>query len=114
MRGSSSDFNQINNHRRGRRGRRGTTNCFASASSASSAVQLVSTMKTFKNFIGGKWVEPSSGEFFENRNPANWDDVIGKFPLSNAQDVDCAVQSAQRGFEIWRATPAPARGDVLR
>src|SRR5216117_1415267 len=71
-------------------------------------------MKTFKNFIDGKWVEPSSGEFFENRNPASWDDVIGKFPLSNAQDVDCAVQSAQRGFEIWRATPAPARGDVLR
>jgi acyl-CoA reductase-like NAD-dependent aldehyde dehydrogenase len=71
-------------------------------------------MKTFKNFIGGSWVEPSSGDYFENRNPANWDDVIGKFPLSNAKDVDCAVQSAQRGFEIWRATPAPARGDVLR
>ncbi len=71
-------------------------------------------MKTFKNFISGKWVEPSSGDYFENRNPANWDDVIGKFPLSNAQDIGCAVQSAQRGFAIWRATPAPARGDVLR
>jgi alpha-ketoglutaric semialdehyde dehydrogenase len=71
-------------------------------------------MKTFKNFIGGRWQEPSSGEYFENRNPANWDDVIGKFPLSMAKDVDCAVMSAQRGFEIWRRTPAPARGDVLR
>ena len=71
-------------------------------------------MKTFKNFIGGKWQEPASGEYFENRNPANWDDVIGKFPLSDARDVDCAVQSAQRGFARWRATPAPARGDVLR
>jgi acyl-CoA reductase-like NAD-dependent aldehyde dehydrogenase len=71
-------------------------------------------MKTFKNFIGGNWVEPQSGDYFENRNPANWDDVVGKFPLSGAKDVDCAVQSAQRGFEIWRATPAPARGDVLR
>src|SRR4051794_38281084 len=71
-------------------------------------------MKTFKNFIAGKWVEPAGGEYFENRNPANWDDLIGKFPLSTAKDVDCAVQSAQRGFEIWRATPAPARGDVLR
>jgi alpha-ketoglutaric semialdehyde dehydrogenase len=71
-------------------------------------------MKTFKNFIGGNWVEPQSEDYFENRNPANWDDVIGKFPLSDAKDVDCAVQSAQRGFEIWRATPAPARGDVLR
>jgi alpha-ketoglutaric semialdehyde dehydrogenase len=71
-------------------------------------------MKTFKNFIAGKWQEPSSGEYFENRNPANWDDVIGKFPLSTAKDVDCAVMSAQRGFEVWRRTPAPARGDVLR
>src|SRR5688572_29081355 len=72
------------------------------------------SMKTFKNFIGGKWVTPSSGKYFDNRNPADWDDVIGQFPLSNAQDVDRAVQSAQRGFAIWRATPAPARGDVLK
>jgi alpha-ketoglutaric semialdehyde dehydrogenase len=71
-------------------------------------------MKTFKNFIAGKWVEPSGGEFFENRNPANWDDLIGKFPLSSAKDVDDAVRSAQKGFELWRKTPAPARGDVLR
>ena len=71
-------------------------------------------MKTFKNFIAGKWVEPTSGEYFENRNPADWSDVIGQFPLSTEKDVDCAVQSARRGFEIWRGTPAPARGDVLR
>ncbi len=25
---------------------------------------------TFKNFIGGQWVEPASGEYFDNRNPA--------------------------------------------
>ena len=71
-------------------------------------------MKTFKNFIAGKWAEPSSGEYFENRNPADWDDLIGKFPLSTAKDVDDAVLSAQKGFETWRKTPAPARGDVLR
>src|SRR5919108_8102 len=71
-------------------------------------------MKTFKNFIGGNWAEPSTAEYFENRNPADWDDVIGRFPLSDNRDVDCAVLSAKRGFEIWRRTPAPARGDVLR
>jgi alpha-ketoglutaric semialdehyde dehydrogenase len=71
-------------------------------------------MKTFKNFISSQWVEPCSGEYFENRNPADWDDLIGEFPLSNNIDVDRAVESAQRGFEIWRATPAPARGDVLK
>ncbi len=71
-------------------------------------------MKTFQNFIAGKWQAPSGGEYFENRNPANWGDVIGKFPLSTSKDVDDAVKSAKKGFEIWRATPAPARGDVLR
>jgi aldehyde dehydrogenase (NAD+) len=71
-------------------------------------------MKTFKNFIGGDWVPPLGGEYFENRNPADITDSIGRFPLSGAADVDRAVASAQRGFEIWRATPAPARGDVLR
>ncbi|HKG93898.1 MAG TPA: aldehyde dehydrogenase family protein [Gemmatimonadaceae bacterium] len=71
-------------------------------------------MKTFRNFIAGKWVEPSSGEYFENRNPAEPNDVVGRFPLSNRQDVDRAVASARRGFEQWRRTPAPARGDVLR
>ncbi|MBA3404200.1 MAG: aldehyde dehydrogenase family protein [Gemmatimonadaceae bacterium] len=71
-------------------------------------------MKLFNNFIGGAWVPPDSGEFFENRNPADRDDLIGRFPMSGPTDVDRAVKSAKRGFEQWRTTPAPARGDVLR
>ena len=70
--------------------------------------------KTFQNFIGGQWVAPASGEHFENRNPANQDDLIGLFPASGAEDVERAVASAVRGFERWKRTPAPARGDVLR
>jgi len=71
-------------------------------------------MKRFQNFVGGAWVAPASGEYFQNRNPADLSDLIGEFPLSGAEDVDRAVASAQRGFAIWRRTPAPARGDVLR
>jgi aldehyde dehydrogenase (NAD+) len=70
--------------------------------------------KTFKNFIGGRWVAPSTGKYFENRNPADTSDLIGRFPDSSAADVAEAVKSAKRGFELWRRTPAPARGDVLR
>ena len=68
----------------------------------------------FKNFIAGQWVVPSTGDYFENVNPADRADVIGRFPLSGHDDVERAVESAQRGFEIWRKTPAPLRGDVLR
>ncbi len=71
-------------------------------------------MKTFLNFIGGEWVPPVGGEYFENRNPARWSEVIGRFPDSDARDVERAVKSAQRGFEIWSETPAPIRGEVIR
>ena len=70
--------------------------------------------KTFRNFIGGSWTEPRNGAWFENRNPADSTDLIGRFPDSGAAEVSAAVKSARRGFEIWRRTPAPARGDVLR
>jgi len=67
----------------------------------------------FQNFIGGEWVAPSTGEYFENRNPADWNDVIGSFPRSGPEDVARAVASAQRGFARWSKTPAPVRGEVL-
>ncbi len=71
-------------------------------------------MKEFRNFIAGTWCPPDSGEYFENGNPADRNDLIGSFPLSGVSDVHRAVESAKRGFAIWRAIPAPARGDVLR
>lgn len=70
--------------------------------------------KTYQNFIGGQWVAPSTNAWFENRNPADTTDLIGRFPDSGPRDVAAAVASARRGFAQWRATPAPARGDVLR
>jgi alpha-ketoglutaric semialdehyde dehydrogenase len=70
--------------------------------------------KTFQNFIAGQWVAPANGAYFENRNPADTTDLIGRFPLSTAADVEKAVASAKRGFAQWRKTPAPARGDILR
>src|SRR3954464_502453 len=71
-------------------------------------------MKAFSNFVAGKWVAAASGATFENRNPADWNDVIGTFPRSGSEDVEQAVESAKRGFALWSRTPAPLRGDVLR
>ncbi len=70
--------------------------------------------KTFRNFIGGRWMAPAAGRYFDNRNPADQRDLIGRFPESDAADLAAAVESAARGFALWRATPAPARGEVLR
>ncbi|HUR92841.1 MAG TPA: aldehyde dehydrogenase family protein [Gemmatimonadaceae bacterium] len=71
-------------------------------------------MKKFNNFIAGRWSAPDGGEYFENRNPADPADLIGEFPLSGRAEVARAVESARRGFELWRRWPAPARGDVLK
>src|SRR3989441_7417385 len=69
--------------------------------------------ENFKNFIAGEWVAPRTGAYFENRNPADWDDVIGCFPRSGPEDVTRAIESANRGFAQWSKTPAPIRGEVL-
>ncbi|MGH7467743.1 MAG: aldehyde dehydrogenase family protein [Longimicrobiales bacterium] len=68
----------------------------------------------FLNYIAGEWVPPARGEYFENRNPADTTDLIGLWPRSSAEDVDRAVAAARRGYDRWRRTPAPLRGDVIR
>ncbi len=70
--------------------------------------------KTFRNFIAGRWVAPATRSYFENRNPANTRDLIGRFPDSGAEDINAAVESAVGGFRRWSQVPAPARGDVLK
>ncbi len=70
-------------------------------------------MAAFKNFIGGAWVPAKSGKTFEDRNPADLEDVIGDFPSSGPEDVDAAVAAARRAYDGWRRTPAPKRGDII-
>ena len=70
--------------------------------------------KTFQNFIAGEWVAPGTGAYFDNTNPADTTDLIGRFPDSDGRDVEKAVKSAKKGFDLWSRTPAPVRGDVLR
>ena len=70
--------------------------------------------RKYQNFINGKWVDARSGEVFENRNPAQWDEIVGTFPKSGKADVDDAVKAARAAFEKWRLAPVPKRGDILR
>jgi len=71
------------------------------------------SVKTYGNYIGGQWVQSQSGEMFENLNPADTRDVIGRFPLSTSEDVNAAVNAAQEAFDRWRKTPAPRRAEIL-
>ena len=58
-------------------------------------------MKQFKNYINGKWVTPTTGEYYPNINPADDEQVIGEFPLSGAEDAGMAVESAHAAFKKW-------------
>src|SRR5436189_1769741 len=69
--------------------------------------------KIYRNFIDGEWVEASTGETFENRNPADTRDVVGIFQKSVKADVDAAVDAAKRAFVKWRLVPAPRRAEII-
>lgn len=71
-------------------------------------------MKEYRNYIDGEWCDAESGERFENRNPANWDELVGTFPKSGAADVERAVKAARRAYKEWRLVPAPKRAEYFR
>ncbi len=69
--------------------------------------------QTYHNYIDGQWVPAQSGATYENRNPADRDDLIGLFPQSAQADVDAAVAAASKAFAAWRLVPAPGRAEIL-
>lgn len=66
--------------------------------------------QTFANYINGEWV---TGPTFENRNPANTDEVVGLFVKGSPGDVSAAAEAAQAAYPKWSSMPAPARGALL-
>ncbi len=69
--------------------------------------------KGYKNFISGKWQVSKSGQTFENINPADSKQVVGRFQKSNQEDINEAVAAAKEAQVKWRNTPAPKRGEML-
>src|SRR6202522_104162 len=80
---------------------------------ASPATLGYNPTKVYKNFIDGEWVESTTGETFENRNPADTRDVVGIFQKSGKEDVDAAVDAAKRAYARWRLVPAPRRAEIV-
>jgi aldehyde dehydrogenase (NAD+) len=69
-------------------------------------------MKEYGLYINGKWTSSESTDFFETINPATGE-VLAKFPNGTVDDVEKAVDSAEKAFNGWRAMPAPKRGEIL-
>ncbi len=69
-------------------------------------------MKKYGLFINGKWIDSSDGRTFETINPANGS-VLARFAQATAEDVEKAIDAAQRSFSTWKGYPAPKRGEIL-
>ena len=62
-------------------------------------------MKTLQNFVNGKKVSATSDKVQDLINPATGQ-VFAKAPVSNASDVDKAMEAAASAFEVWKeSTP---------
>ncbi len=75
--------------------------------------QKLRETREYANYVNGQWVKSGTGKTFENRNPANQDDLIGIFQESDASDLNAAVEAASKAYESWRLTPAPKRAEYL-
>jgi aldehyde dehydrogenase (NAD+) len=64
-------------------------------------------------FIGGKFVAPVSGKYFDSINPAN-EQKLAELAVGGAADVDAAFQAASKAFEtVWSKMPGRERGKYL-
>ncbi len=66
----------------------------------------------YDNFIGGKWVAPRSGKYFDNASPVTGQ-VICKIARSDAQDVEVTLDAAHAAKDAWGRTSVAERALIL-
>ncbi len=66
----------------------------------------------YENFIGGQWIAPVDGQYFDNISPVNGE-VINRIPRSNGKDIDLAVEAAKKASADWGKTSVAERSNTL-
>src|SRR5580658_116717 len=66
----------------------------------------------YGNYIGGDWVEPKSGRYFENTSPINGQ-VLCEIARSEAADVEAALDAAHKAKDAWGKTSPAERAVIL-
>ena len=70
--------------------------------------------KQFRNYIGGQWVASGDGATFEQRNPADLNEVTGIWPASTREDAKTAIRAAKEAYPSWSALTAYQRAEYLK
>ncbi|SHW41740.1 eptc-inducible aldehyde dehydrogenase [Mycobacteroides abscessus subsp. abscessus] len=66
----------------------------------------------YDNFIGGEWVAPAAGRYFENRTPVTGE-VFIEIARSDESDIEKALDAAHAAAPTWGKTSPAARARVL-
>jgi aldehyde dehydrogenase len=74
--------------------------------------QKIPLRARYENFIGGKWVAPVKGGYFDNVSPTTGQ-VICQVPRSQAEDIERALDAAHAAADGWARTPVAARARAL-
>lgn len=66
-------------------------------------------VREYQNYIDGEWVTSTNGETHELVNAGKTDEIVGRVPLSTAEDARKAVEAAHAAFQEWQYVPPPER-----
>ncbi len=72
----------------------------------------VQLKKRYENFIGGQWIPPIKGDYFENITPITGQ-AICEVPLSSIDDVELALDAAHKAQKTWGKTSPAERANIL-
>jgi aldehyde dehydrogenase (NAD+) len=85
----------------------------AAIQDARSVAEDITGTDEFRNYIGGEWTRAVRVKTFDNPNPAQTSDIVGRFQASTSADASRAVDAAVAAFEGWKRTPVSKRAAVL-
>ncbi|MFA0963646.1 aldehyde dehydrogenase family protein [Roseivirga sp. BDSF3-8] len=77
-----------------------------------STIQKPKFKDQYENFIGGEWVPPTNGEYFDNISPVDGA-AFTRIPRSTKEDIDKAVTAAWKAAKTWNRTSATDRSNIL-
>jgi len=73
---------------------------------------LISFEAEYGNFIGGEWVAPVKGQYFDNISPVNGE-VFCRIPRSTEEDINLALDAAHAARAAWGKTSVTNRSNIL-
>ena len=73
---------------------------------------VVDFKEQYENYIGGEWVAPVKGEYFENKTPVTGE-VFTRIPRSTPEDIELALDAAHKAKDAWGKMSVTERSNIL-